>query len=169
MTQNECLLHHILNKPFKPSQTLLSWSWDGQATGHTAYCLYVLTYEAGLMLQLPSQQKARAARTPRGGRSTPRHVTDRARPAQAPRRVCFSPCTPDVQDHSHAPAAALDPPRRAAHAQKGTPRSVPPLAGSAAAKTSVTSRSALKVNALKVKYIERQNCNCTSAMHLDRL
>ena len=96
------------------------------------------------MLQLPSQQKARAARTPRGGRSTPRHVSDRARPAQAPRRVCFSPCTPDVLDHSHAPAAALDPPRRAKYAQEGALRSAPPTARSAADKMSST-QSALKV------------------------
>ena len=96
------------------------------------------------MLQLPSQQKARAARTPRGGRSTPRHVSDRARPAQAPRRVCFSPCTPDVLDHSHAPAAALDPPRRAKYAQEGALQSAPPTARSAADKMSST-QSALKV------------------------
>ena len=96
------------------------------------------------MLQLPSQQKARAARTPRGGRTTPRHVSDRARPAQAPRRVCFSPCTPDVLDHSHAPAAALDHPRRAKHTQKGKLQYAPPTARGAADKMSST-QSALEV------------------------
>ena len=97
------------------------------------------------MLQLPSQQKARAAKTPRGGRSTPRHVSSGARPAEAPRRVCFSPCTPDVLGHSRAPAAALAPPRRAIDAQEGTPQTVPPMARNAADKTSTT-QSALKVN-----------------------
>ena len=62
-----------------------------------------------------------------------------------PEGVCFGPCTPDVLNHSHAPAATLDPPRRAKHAQEGTLQFAPPTARRAADKMSST-QSALKVS-----------------------
>ena len=159
ITQDESLLHQDISRLSHPAHICKcppSWSWDVQSLWHKPGCLYALTCGAGLMLQLPSQQRARAARTPRGGRSTPRHVSNGARPAHAPRRVCFSPCTPDVLDHSHAPASAPTPLGRAAHAQKETPRVVPLTSRSAAGKTNPT-QSAPKVRSA----LNRQHLCCS--------